>query len=338
MKRNRAATMAAVALLAVMIFDAKTALSGAAEGVQLCVSTVIPSLFPFFVVCTFLTGLLGGRDFTAAALPEKLLRIPHGSFSLLLLGFLGGYPVGAQCLSSAYERGELSREDAERMLAFCSNAGPAFLFGIGASLFPDRGMCFLLWAIHIAAALLVALFTRGSFCAATSRQTPQKAPTLSDAMRASLRAMALVCGWIVALRTLIAFAERWFLWLLPRNLQLLMIGLTELSNGCCGLAEISSIGLRTELFSLFIGFGGLCVALQTRSVIGTLSLRNYFPGKLAQGALSFLACVLLQPLLEDDAFIPPLWTLAAALIVLLGSFLFLHRSKKCSSNLRPLGV
>lgn len=329
--------MAAVALLAVMIFDAKTALSGALDGVQLCVATVIPSLFPFFVVCGFLTGLLGGQEFRAAAPLEKLLRIPRGAASHLLIGFLGGYPVGAQCVADGFERGQLSRADAERMLCFCSNTGPAFLFGIGATLFPDTRICWLLWAIHILSALLVAFVTRGKYGGTAAQSPLKKAATLSDAMRAALRSMALVCGWVVVFRTIIAFAERWFLWLLPRNLQLLMMGLTELSNGCCALKEISCVGLRMQLFSLFIGFGGVCVALQTRSVIGRLSPRAYFPGKIAQGALSYLACVLLQPLL-GDAYIPPLWAIAVVVAALLGSLLFLLRAKNCSSNFYPLGV
>ena len=39
---------AAVGLL-VLIFDSSLAIQGAREGVELCLRTVIPSLFPFFV-------------------------------------------------------------------------------------------------------------------------------------------------------------------------------------------------------------------------------------------------------------------------------------------------
>ncbi len=337
MKGKKCAVAAAVAVLAVMILDSKTALSGASEGVQLCVATVIPSLLPFFVVSVFLTGQLGGQSFPALAPLERLLSLPQGSGGLTLVGFLGGYPVGAQCITAAFERGELSREDAQRMLGFCSNAGPAFLFGIGALLFPDRRIPWLLWAIHIVAALLVGYFSRSEITSAPMRPSAQKQPTLHDAMRSSLRAMALVCGWIVVFRTLIAFFERWFLWLLPRNLQLLLIGLTELSNGCCALLEIPSVGLRMALFSLFIGFGGVCVALQTRSVVGTLSLRRYFPGKVAQSALSFLFCLLLQPMLHER-YLPPLWSIATACGALFVSLFFLLHAKKSSGNLRAVGV
>ena len=45
-----------------LILDGKTAISGASEGLQLCIRSVIPSLFPFFVLSNLLTGTLLGQD------------------------------------------------------------------------------------------------------------------------------------------------------------------------------------------------------------------------------------------------------------------------------------
>lgn len=275
--------MALLFLLA-MIFDSRTALSGAADGVQLCVATVIPSLFPFFVVSILLTGLLSSCT--------------KGKHTLLLVGFLGGYPVGAQCVAQAYQSGRISRQEAERMLCFCNNAGPAFLFGIGSSLLPEVWMCWLLWLIHILSALLVAALTPKSQFSASPTLFPSPV-SLTAAMQRAVRSMGLVCGWIILFRTVIGFCQRWFLWLLPSNCQLLVMGLLEMTNGCCVLTEIASVGLRFELFGLFLGFGGLCVLLQTKSVLSGSRLNgcHYFPGKVAQAAFSFLLCVVAQLLL-----------------------------------------
>ena len=45
-----------------LIFDSKTALEGARAGIDLCIRTVIPSLFPFFVLSMVLTGALMGTS------------------------------------------------------------------------------------------------------------------------------------------------------------------------------------------------------------------------------------------------------------------------------------
>lgn len=293
------AVCAAFCLL-VMIFDSKTALSGATEGVQLCVATVIPTLFPFFVIGSVLTAALSGQGFPIPSKIRSFLGIPQGAEALVLVGFLGGYPVGAQCIARSRANGELTQTDALHLLAFCSNAGPAFLFGIGATLFADIRICWLVWLIHVVAALCVAaLGAKGATQAVRPRAAKQ--PTLTAALEQAVRSMALVCGWIVLFRTVIAFCERWFLWLLPEKTRLIAIGLTELTNGCCALGQIECVGERMRLFSLFLGFGGACVALQTQSVlhVGGLDSRTYFPGKVAQAAISYLLCIPAQLLLPQ---------------------------------------
>lgn len=284
----------AAGLLA-LILDTKTALAAGAQGVQLCLQTLIPSLFPFFLFSNMLTAALSGRRLGPV---EKLLRMPPGSGGLYLIGLLGGYPVGAQSVAQAYGSGSLGEKDARRLLAFCSNAGPAFLFGVGASVFRDARLCWLLWGIHILSSVITALLTPGR------TGEPVTLPTapprgLSQALRKSVETMALVCGWVFVFRVLLGFLERWALWLLPAPSEILLSGLLELSNGCCRLPELACTGQKLTLFSVFLGFGGLCVALQTNSVAGNLDTSWYLPAKVTQSAVSFLLSLPCQWLLPE---------------------------------------
>ena len=68
--------------------------------------------------------------------------------------------------------------------------------------------------------------------------------------------MGNVCGWVILFRILIAFLERWFLWLLPASVRVAVTGLLELSNGCCALAEIKDFKMRFLLCSGMLSFGG----------------------------------------------------------------------------------
>lgn len=279
----------------VLILDAKTALFGAAEGVSLCVKTVIPSLFPFLFLSILLTGALNGLSFPALRPLCRLLKIQPEAASIYLVGLLGGYPAGAQSISIACKRGQLSPADARRMMAFCNNAGPAFLFGIGVVIFDAVWPCFLLWGIQILSSVMVAMAIpkeeQGHFSSA------QLSPvSLSQAMKQSLESMALICGWVILFRVLLTFLQRWFLWLLPAWGQILIAGLMELTNGCCALTELPTQGARLLFFALFSGFGGLCVCLQTLSITaGTKGLMElYLPGKLLQGCLCLLLATAAQ--------------------------------------------
>lgn len=291
--------------LLVLILDAKTALGGAKDGVSLCLYTVIPSLFPFFVLSILLNSSLSNVNVGFLRPLGRLCGIPAGGESLLLLGMLGGYPVGAQCISEAYRSKRLNRRDAHRMLGFCSNAGPAFIFGMGSCIFESQKALWALWGIHVLSALLVGVLLPNKSCGSCSLSQSERI-TVSQALEKGIKSIAVVCGWVVLFRVLLAFVQRWFLWLLPAELQVFTIGILELSNGCYELTDLTSQGMRFILCAGMLGFGGVCVAMQTISVSKELGTGLYFPGKVLQCVLSlFLAC-LMQGLLftEPERYFP----------------------------------
>ena len=283
------ALLASGAML-ILILDSQTAVEGAKTGIDLCIRTVIPSLFPFFIISSILTSSLSGQSLFFLKPLGRLYGIPAGAESLLLIGFLGGYPVGAQAVSSAYNSGSLTKSQAERMLAFCNNAGPAFLFGVVSQFFPSAVIPWVLWMIHLAGALMVAILIPHEPAQAATLP-PAKEPSLTQAMQQSLRTMAAVCGWVILFRVLIGFFYRWFLWILPVELQVLIIGCLELSNGCMELAGVADLPTRFLLCSGMLAFGGLCVTMQTLSVVKGLSVKHYLLGKLMQTIAAVSICI-----------------------------------------------
>ena len=277
--------MSALGML-ILILDSKTALTGASEGVALCIRTVIPSLFPFFLLSGILVNSLMGSRLPILRPVGRRLGIPEGAESLLISGLLGGYPVGAKCIRDAWNNGGISQKDANRMLWFCCNAGPAFLFGMAAPLFSTCSG-WILWGIHIFSALLIGSFLPGK--STESAKLPEHSGfSLSRSLMDALKVTAQVCGWILIFRVLLAFLERWFLWILPVWLQVTVTGFLELSNGCLELTKIDSEPIRFLLCSAMLSLGGCCVALQTLSVTQGLDFRGYCWGKLLQTGLSIL--------------------------------------------------
>lgn len=273
------------AAMVVLILDSKTALVGASEGVMLCLMTVIPSLFPFFVLSILLTSSLMGTNLAFLRPMGILCGLPSGAESLLVAGFLGGYPAGAQAIGESYRSGQLCKAEAQRLLAFCNQPGPAFLFGMVSAMFPQPWMVWALWGIQIFSAVMVAQVFPGNRSLGISAEKREPV-SLSQVLRSALAAMGSVCGWVVMFRVILAFCGRWFLWLLPVDAQTTLTGLLELSNGCIGLAAIANLRLRFCIAAGMLAFGGLCVTMQTLSVTPGLSHRQYFLGKLLQTAFA----------------------------------------------------
>lgn len=279
-------TIAATGFL-VLIFDSSLALEGAGSGITLCIQTVIPSLFPFFVLSMILTNALA--DCRAYPLQKiaAILGIPQRAAAVLIPSVLGGYPVGAKSVADLYQRKQIGRKEAERMLAFCNNAGPAFLFGMVSGFFPDKLMIWQLWFIHLLSAALTALSIPAMKTSAAMHPAETKSVAV-PIIQSSAKAMGLVCSWVILFRIILAFLESWFLWILPGWLQVFLVGALELTNGCCELLIIPDVKLRFVLCACMLGFGGICVFLQTVSVAEGLSLRYYIKGKLLQTGFSFL--------------------------------------------------
>ena len=120
-----------------LLFFSEEVTSGVQKGISVCLSLMIPSTFLFLILTDVLSksraGALLARPFFFLS---KLFRIRRCDTDIVVLSLIGGYPVGARILADRVKSGQIDKKSASRMLAFCVNSSPAFLYtGIGISLF-----------------------------------------------------------------------------------------------------------------------------------------------------------------------------------------------------------
>ena len=330
MKNRKNLIQVAVASVGMLfvIFDTKTAVNAAYEGIELCLHTVIPSLFPFIILSGVINSCLIGRQIHILRPLGRLCNIPNGAESLLILGFLAGYPIGAQLIAQSYRDGRLSLKTARRMLGFCNNAGPAFIFGMLSPLFSSVKVIIILWFIQMISALITG-FVLPIAPPSAAHMVPGNGISLAESLQKALWAIATVSGWVVLFRIIIGFCNRWFLWRYPVRIQILISGIFELANGCALLNNLPSEGVRFLISGILLSFGGLCVGMQTISVTAGLGTGWYFPGKIFQTTLTGLICLLLQPILfsRSEAIIPALAVTISLSLFLIFIVSILHRKK-----------
>ena len=306
MNRNFRNGLIAISCMLILILDSKTAVNGAVSGIEICLKTVIPSLFPFFVISNILTSNFCSSDSCVLRFFSRVLNMPAEAAYLLIPSFFGGYPVGAQCIGYYYNEGYISKNNAEKMLGFCNNSGPSFIFGMLGNIFSEKWIPWTIWSIHIVSAVLVSRWFENYERFELNRKT--KKASITHAVLVSANVMGQVCAWVVLFRIVLTFLNRWVLWLFPTYLQILIQGIFELTNGCIGLVTIGNINVRFILCTTMLSLGGLCVALQTASVTPGLSLKNYYWGKFFQASISALFAA---------AFTYKMWHVLIILMVLL---------------------
>lgn len=274
--------------MVLLILDSRCAALSAGDALELCLKTVIPSLFPMFILSGLLVSSFGGASGRLLKGLERLTGLPEGSGILFVLGILGGFPVGAQCIAQAVEAGSLSRKDSERMLGFCNNCSPAFLFGIAGSIFSHPSTALLLFLIQLETALLLA--SCSSFSGQPCIQTEAQAASVNEAVSRAVRSMTSVCAWVILAGVGTGFLDRWLYPLLPEPLPEIITGMLEITGGVLGLAGVDSEALRFVLCSGFVCFGGFSVWMQISSLTSARGLWAgvCFRQKALQGLLGLL--------------------------------------------------
>lgn len=309
--RKWPSALAASAAMLALILDSRTAFLGGAQGVELCIKTVIPSLFPFLFLTGIFSAAFQGGQGTLLRLLGKGFRLPQEVSFVLVPALLGGYPIGAQCVFHSYRSGLLSKPQAERLLSYCSNVGPAFLFGILSLKFQRNSTVWMIWVIQILSIWTVSRIfgVKGSNAQAVVTKV-EVAPELPG-IETALQAMLKICGWVILFRVVIEFLDKWLLHAASPALRVLLMGIVELSNGCCALNLITQEQTRFIIGNILLAFGGLCVAYQTGSVCPGLRLRYYYAGKLLQAVT---AGILAYSISNRIYVIFPVWAFLAMII------------------------
>ena len=288
-------------LAAVFLAQSTPLRAAAAEGLALCAGSVIPALFPFMVTSSMLISLGFGTLLSPLLAPlMALYRLPGQAGAAVVLGLVGGYPIGAKTAARLCAEGRLTRSEGERLLTFCNNSGPVFLISVlGEGIFGSFRAGVYLWLIHLLSALLAGLLLRGG--EGTERRAPPPPLTLGNevslsaafvsAVRESSLTMVSVCGFVV------------FFYVLSRPLRLLP---PPLSLGAVGAVELFSMTplvtpdrLGFTLASAWAAFGGLSVLCQSAAALdgSRLSPVSLVKGKVLQGLLAGALAFLLWPIL-----------------------------------------
>ena len=310
------------ATLALMLYP-QPSMEAAKSGLALCYNVIIPSLFPFFVLSSLVVelGLAGYLGRLLEGLMRPLFHVSGACASAFALGFIGGYPVGAKTAISLYENGMCTKTEAERLLAFCNNSGPAFILGaVGAGVFGSGKAGIALYLCHMAASLLVGLlfrFYRPGDGPSSPRRMGERFQAVSfsaafpravtGAMASSLNICAFILCFSVVVRLLtlsgLLDGAAGLLSALPPPLRLsqewsrrLLVGALELSSGVYSLTGGSLTG-RLSMAAFMLGWAGVSVHLQVLAFLGDsgLSMRTYLTGKLLHGGLSALLMGALAP-------------------------------------------
>ena len=311
--KNRFAVLSALAALFVLIVASRQAIESARYGLQLCLELILPSLFPFFLVSLLLSRLgfplLLGRLLSRPV--GKLFRVSGVGATAFVIGLCGGYPMGAAYLADMLREGLIREDEAEHLLSFCNNSGPAFLVGaVGAGVFGSARLGLALYGIHALAALLTGLLFRRRAPGYSSLPPRTPEPEVSvfrllpEALQQTVTSLLNVSGFVVCFTVFTGLLNangllepviHCFRLTAQQTVRAVLIGFWEIGGGIGALRGLPPTPLNLAAAAGLVGWGGVSVQFQTLALLSDSGTKGalHLAGRLSSALLSFCLAYLL---------------------------------------------
>lgn len=284
-------------LFGLIVYSEQSA-NAARNALRICGLSVIPSLFPFFVLSKLL--LSGGfRLPVPKRFVEACFGVSGDCLSALFVSLLGGYPAGVSAVCDLYKNGVITKQDAEKSLCFCNNSGPAFFLSfLGGTVLHSARLGAVLYLIHIVSAFLCGRMFAGFGASGlrlrcVNKDVPAVRKSLPEAISESCASLLQISGLIVFFSVMLALTEE--IGLFRLLVQIPQLPLAEAKALLCGFFELS-VGILQSADSQFafvlcafiMGWGGFCVHAQAKALWQAAGLRpkRYYQSKLLHGLLS----------------------------------------------------
>ena len=314
LSKNQIITIFITLFIILFIINLNTCMQSTFIGLNLVIKAILPTIFPFSVICNLIIHYDGISFYSNILGPIicKPLKLSNCSSFPIVASLLCGYPLGCKYCCDLYELGYISKEEYLRLLNIASNASPIFLIGsVGAAMLGNIKYGFILLLGNYLAPLIIGFFTKkNTHEFNNSNEYPLKTDgsynfgiiiktSIENAINTTLQVGAFVIIFSIiigiiknnSLINIIFNNVEKLLSLSPNSLYGIFLGSIEYTNGCKILTSISSsIIFKLSAISFICSFSGLSIIGQISSFTGkfNVSLKKYSFIKFIQGIISFI--------------------------------------------------
>lgn len=282
------------AVCGAVLFFSKECSSGIREGIELCMSVLVPSLFPFMVVSSLIV-----KSGTAIIIGKRLERFTKAVFGLpgcmapvILLSMIGGYPVGAKGINELVKIGAVSKHQGKQAALFAVCAGPGFLISfVGASILGNMLFGTIILCSQCLSVIITGILSRLFFIGRDNSDNPEvyessaspPGSALIEAVSDGTKSMLMICSFVLIFSSIIGVID---VYTKNEIIKSLLLSVLEVSTAVSKLGKTMPV----ELVAFVVGFGGICVHLQIFSVLCDTDISKglFFIFRIFQGILTSL--------------------------------------------------
>lgn len=352
--------------LAILLIFPSSASEGVKNGLNYSANLLLPSLFPFMVLSSFVIRS-GFSEFIGKAfapVTKFLFGLPAICSSAIILSLVGGFPVGAKCVQLLYDKKKITQSQAQRMMLFCVCSGPAFLItAVGAIMLKNITVGIILYISQVLSCIILGIISKHIYIPENRvQENINNAPVSEKSAhtdKSIISAFILSCSdgasSIISMTALVLIfslfinvaekngitsfiSEIFNLLGMNSNMSNVILPIILEVTGACN--KICDGGLPLWVMSFAVGFGGMCVHLQIFDILRNIKINKIrfimfrFINAAVSAVITYIICIFYNPVSdtfatsENSSFALTYGTVAGTAALIFMSIIFLLSLEK----------
>lgn len=242
---------------------------------NLWISSIIPSLFPFFIISDILIqyNITNYIPKFIRKIFTKIFNISDNTVTIFFLSLISGFPSNARNTRSMYDMNLIDEKEASHALIFTHFSNPLFILGTVSVFFlKNEKLGLIILISHYLSNIILGIATRNyNIISKSNNKIPNQSKknfpkVLINAIKNAIDTLLTILGTLTCFLIISAIIIN-SINITPYNSAILK-GILEMTMGLKSLSllNISNI-YKVVISSMFISFGGLSVHMQVLSFL-----------------------------------------------------------------------
>ncbi|MCM0648712.1 sporulation integral membrane protein YlbJ [Clostridium swellfunianum] len=310
LNKNLIITILCSLLIVEIVLRPKLCMDSALIGVNLFVSKVFPSLFPFLLITSLMMSYDGVHIYSKlfGSILCKPLRLPIQCTFSIVISIFCGYPLGAKYACELYEQGTIDNKTCQRLINIASNTSPLFAIGsVGTAMLGSSYIGYLLLLTNYISCLIM-----GFIIPVRSKAYKKYIPSnndygsknignaIKDSVESSIKTCLSIGGFVIIYSVIISIIKSnilfdiaisklsYYIGIETNLVEGTLLGFIEMTNGCFLISNTNvNMYIKAILISFLLAFSGFSIISQVHSFTykHDLSMRTYIFRKFIQGII-----------------------------------------------------
>jgi len=262
-----------------ILFNSNIIIKSVNSSSLMFIKKIFPSLFPTMVIGNILI-----KSNVYLIIPKKIkaflfkkFNFSNSTMELFIISLITGSPSSAMYINNYLNSGLINKKEAEALLCSTHFINPLFIVaGVGVGVFNNVKIGFVLFIMLFISTLIKIYLNKNNFKNSKKKiiniKNTNLITNITSSIKESINGLLLIFGIVVIFNILVSLVSH--ILDLSELASCVINGLLEMTGGIIKLSNLNvNIYIKIFLAYYFLNFGGLCIQMQSMSMIDNKKIR-----------------------------------------------------------------